>query len=89
MKLLVKKNFLYAENEYFKCAIGKNGLTKNKMEGDGCTPFGEFKFEKIYYRADKLGKIIFNNRSFEISKNDGWCDDPKNKFYNQFIKFPF
>ncbi|GIR04639.1 MAG: hypothetical protein CM15mP16_00160 [Candidatus Pelagibacterales bacterium] len=24
-----------------------------------------------------------------IEKNDGWCDDPKSKLYNQHIKFPF
>ena len=44
---------------------------------------------KVYYRADKLGKIDFLISSAPISKQDGWCDDPNSKYYNQFIKFPF
>ena len=48
----------------------------------------EFKFDKIYYRADKLGKMSLT-QSAEIAKNDGWCDDPKSQFYNQHIQFPF
>ena len=89
MKILVKNNFLYTETETFKCSIGRGGVTKQKIEGDHCTPIGTFKFEKIYYREDKLGKIDFAISSDRISDQDGWCDDPKNKFYNQFVKFPF
>ena len=89
MKLFVKNNYLYTETETFKCAVGLNGLTKNKIEGDQCTPVGEFTFKKIYYRADKLGLIDFLIPSSSISENDGWCDDISNEFYNQFIKFPF
>ena len=89
MKFLVKNNYLLTKSESFKCAIGLGGLTTNKLEGDHCTPIGKFKFDKIYYRSDKLGKINFLIPSAEISKNDGWCDDPHHKFYNKFIKFPF
>ena len=84
MKFLVKNNYLLTESESFKCAIGLGGLTTNKLEGDHCTPIGEFKFDKIYYRSDKLGKINFLISSAEIYKNDGWCDDPNDKFYNKF-----
>ena len=89
MKLLIQKNFLYINEISIPCAIGKNGITSDKKEGDGCTPFGKYKFREIYYRADKLGIIKFNNRSVKIDPNDGWCDDPKSKLYNQFINFPF
>ena len=89
MKLLVQNNYLYSDLGQYACAIGRNGLTKDKIEGDHKTPVGKYKFKKIFYRADKLGEIIFNIPAKIISKNDGWCDDPKNKFYNQFIQFPF
>ena len=89
MKFLVKNNYLLIKNKSFKCAIGLGGLTKNKVEGDHCTPIGKFKFDKIYYRSDKLGKINFLISSAEISKHDGWCDDPNDKFYNKFVKLPF
>lgn len=89
MKLLVQKNSLYVNNDEFPCAVGKNGVTKNKVEGDGCTPCGKFKINEIYYRADKLKKLNFNTKVSRILENDGWCDDPSSKFYNKLIQFPF
>ncbi len=89
MHLLVRNNFLLTETKEFRCSIGKNGMTKNKIEGDFCTPIGEFKFEKIFYREDKIKEASFLLPSEIISKNDGWCDDPNSKYYNQHIKFPF
>jgi len=89
MKLIIQKNSLYIDNVKYRCAIGTNGITKNKIEGDGCTPYGKYNFKDIYYRADKLGDLCFNNNSLKILPDDGWCDDPKSNFYNKFIKFPF
>ena len=89
MKLLVQKNFLYINGKRFPCAIGINGVTNGKKEGDGCTPYGKFKFKEIYYRADKLGALNFLIKSIKIQPDYGWCDDPKSKFYNKFVKFPF
>ena len=89
MNLLVQNNYLHSNLGQYACAIGRDGLTKNKIEGDHKTPIGEFKFKKIFYRADKLGEMIFNLPSQVIDKNCGWCDDPGHKNYNQLIKFPF
>ncbi len=89
MKLFVKNNYLYFDTETFRCAIGLKGVTANKLEGDKCTPIGEFSFDKIYYRSDKLGLMNFSIPSASILEDDGWCDDPKSNFYNQHIKFPF
>ena len=89
MNLLVQNNYLYSDLGRFSCAIGRAGLTTNKIEGDHKTPVGEFKFKKIYYRKDKLGEMIFQIPFAIITENDGWCDDPKSKLYNQHIQFPF
>tara|TARA_Y100000992_G_C21207911_1_gene463902 strand:- start:355 stop:876 length:522 start_codon:yes stop_codon:yes gene_type:complete len=89
MKLLVKNNHLFAKGQQLRCAIGLNGLTENKQEGDLSTPIGTFHFNKIYYRADRLGDNKFIIDSSIIKKNDGWCDDQKSDFYNQYIQFPF
>ena len=89
MKFIVKNKYLFNDTNSYRCSIGYGGLTSNKIEGDHCTPIGEFKFDKIFYRADKLGKMSFSIQSAEIAKNDGWCDDPKSQFYNQHIQFPF
>ena len=68
-----------------KCAVGHNGLTNDKKEGDLSTTTGIFSFNKIYYRADRIGNKKFIIDSSTINKNDGWCDDPKSNFYNQYI----
>ena len=88
MNLLVQNNYLHSDLGQVTCAIGRAGLTTNKTEGDHKTPVGEFKFQKIYYRKDKLGEF-FKIPFAIIEENDGWCDDPKSKLYNQHIQFPF
>ena len=82
-KVLKYKNFLY------KCAIGKNGITNSKIEGDKCTPSGIYSIEKIYYREDRLSMPKLDFQSIPINKNSGWCDDIRSTYYNKFIKFPF
>ena len=49
MKLVVKNGFLIDKDEKYKCSIGYNGLSNNKSEGDGCTPIGTFKINKILF----------------------------------------
>ena len=82
-KVLKYKNFLY------RCAIGKNGITNSKIEGDKCTPSGIFSIEKIYYREDRLNIPKLDFQTIPINKNFGWCDDIRSTYYNKFIKFPF
>ena len=89
MNLLVQNNYLHSDLGRFACAVGRGGLTTNKIEGDHKTPVGEFKFKKIYYRKDKLGEMFFKIPFAIIERNDGWCDDPKSKLYNQHVQFPF
>lgn len=89
MNLLVKNKHLFVNNTKLPCAVGRNGLTKNKKEGDTSTPIGKFKFNKIYYRADRIKKVKFMIDSSIIQETDGWCDDENSEFYNQFIQFPF
>ena len=82
-KVLKYKNFLY------RCAIGKNGITNSKIEGDKCTPSGIYSIDKIYYREDRLSLPKLDFQTIPINKNFGWCDDIHSSYYNKFIKFPF
>ena len=88
MTILVKnKHTLQIDEFKFICCIGKNGLTKNKREGDKKTPKGTFGIERLYYRKDRLKKPITSLKQVEIKENFGWCDDiyfPKK--YNKLIK---
>ena len=47
----VKEIFsLFGNNEFkFECSIGKQGLTKNKKEGDRKTPIGTFSLGNLYH----------------------------------------
>ena len=83
---LINKHTLEIDDFQFRCCIGKKGLTKNKKEGDKCTPIGKFKLNRIFYRADRIQKFTSKIKKKVIKKDMGWCDDPNHKLYNQMIK---
>jgi L,D-peptidoglycan transpeptidase YkuD (ErfK/YbiS/YcfS/YnhG family) len=88
--IIVKRseNLLFKKLK-FKCSLGKNGVTKNKVEGDKCTPSGVYRLKQVFYRADRINKITTNLKKIKIKKNMGWCDDPSSKRYNRLIKIPY
>ena len=87
MKITLKNKYTLKIDDFkFKCCIGKNGLKKNKTEGDRCTPKGTFKLGTLYYRKDRVKKPITSLKIKNIKRNMGWCNDSKNKLYNQEIK---
>ena len=87
MKITLKNKYTLKIDDFkFKCCIGKNGVKKNKVEGDKCTPKGIFKLGTLYYRKDRVTKPATNLKIKNIKKNVGWCHDSKNKLYNQEIK---
>ena len=87
MKITLKNKYTLKIDDFkFKCCIGKNGLKKNKIEGDKCTPKGTFKLGTLYYRKDRVKKPITKLIVKKIEKNMGWCNDSNSKFYNQKIK---
>jgi L,D-peptidoglycan transpeptidase YkuD (ErfK/YbiS/YcfS/YnhG family) len=88
MIFISKSGYLKYKNLTFKCALGKAGIGNKKEEGDNITPKGTFKVIKIYYRKDRIKKLISQLRPIQIKKNMGWCDDPSSKFYNRLIKLP-
>ena len=86
MTIIIKnKDTLLIDEFKFKCCIGKNGIKKNKIEGDLSTPKGNFGLEDLYYRKDKLSKPITRLQIKEIKRNFGWCTDNKSNLYNKRI----
>ena len=84
---LKNKHTLKVDNFLFKCSIGKNGISSNKIEGDNKTPKGFFELGNLYYRKDRIKKIFTNLKSIQINRSMGWCDDTKNENkYNRLIK---
>ena len=83
---LKNKDTLICDDFEFKCSIGKNGLKRNKFEGDNCTPLGTFSLGPVYYRNDRIAKLDTELKTIKIDKQMGWCDDPNNANYNRKIK---
>ena len=84
--ILKNKETLKYDDFFLKCCIGKNGLTKSKIEGDKKTPKGIFSLGNLYFRKDRNSKPNTKLKCIPINKEMGWCDDPKNKkYYNKLI----
>ena len=83
---LKNKHTLQVENFFFRCVIGRNGLTKNKVEGDKKTPKGIYQLENLYLRKDRINKVETKLKLIKIKKSMGWCDDRHNyEKYNKLI----
>lgn len=66
--------------------IGKNGITKNKVEGDGKTPEGIYKLGLIFGTHNKNEIELKQNLKYiKINENLYWVDDIKSKYYNQLV----
>ena len=77
------------QGETFPCALGKNGVTSNKVEGDDCTPAGSFPLRRVFYRADRVPDPNTALLTNITQSNYGWCDDPSAPEYNTFVTLPF
>jgi len=84
---LKNKHTLLVDDFKFRCSIGKNGTTKNKIEGDYKTPKGVFEIENLYYRDDRINKPLTLLKCIKIKKDMGWCNDINHpKKYNKLFK---
>ena len=84
---LKNKQTLQVDDFYFKCFVGINGLTKNKIEGDGKTPIGSFKIGDLYIRKERVELHKTNLKCVQIKSTYGWCDVvTKPNKYNKLIK---
>lgn len=74
----------------FPCALGKSGIALSKAEGDMKTPKGIFPLRSVYYRYDKLSRPIYSKiPMMALLEEDGWCDDPGDRAYNQSVMLPY
>ena len=88
MIIINKSGYLKYKNLKFRCSFGKGGIGKKRREGDNITPKGIYRIVNVYYRQDRIKKILSKLKLTKIKKNMGWCDDPDSKNYNQLIKVP-
>jgi L,D-peptidoglycan transpeptidase YkuD (ErfK/YbiS/YcfS/YnhG family) len=70
------------------CLLGRNGRTHLKREGDGASPVGVWNLGGVYFRADRLPRLV-TRLPVRISKPvDAWCEDPRDGRYNRKISLP-
>ena len=67
-------------------ALGRGGIRANKREGDGGTPRGTFRLRRLWWRADRSPRPRTLLPVRPIRGDDGWCEDPRDRHYNQAIR---
>ena len=77
---------LRVANQVFPCAVGKNGISNNKREGDGKTPIGDHEIIGMLYRPDKIARP--RKWALPIRPGDIWSDDVKDPNYNLMGTLP-
>ena len=83
---LRNKHTLVVDEFQFRCAIGKNGLSDKKIEGDFCTPKGIFKLEKLFYRKDRVNFEKCDLKLKKINNKMVWCNDNSSIHYNKLTQ---
>ena len=87
IRISPSKNLLWQDNSY-RCALGKMGVSAHKQEGDSATPVGIFPLREVFYRSDRLTLPLTKLPISELGQEDGWCDDPDHPDYNKKVEFP-
>jgi L,D-peptidoglycan transpeptidase YkuD (ErfK/YbiS/YcfS/YnhG family) len=73
----------------WRCAVGRGGLHKKKVEGDGVSPVGRWPIRHVFYRADRMTKPATQFPCHKTDRLDGWCDAPSHPDYNRHVTLPF
>lgn len=83
------KGQLIAGRSIIACALGRSGIASVKREGDGASPRGTFRLRAGFYRPDQFpARPRSQLRLVPTHPQDGWCDDPSDRRYNQPIRLP-
>jgi L,D-peptidoglycan transpeptidase YkuD (ErfK/YbiS/YcfS/YnhG family) len=70
----------------YPARVGRNGLRKNRREGDGTTPIGTFPIGRTMYGVAPDPGVRFRYR--RIRCGDWWVEDPASPAYNTFRHIP-
>jgi len=87
--LRVIGKLLHCGEKTYRCTIGKNGMSADKKEGDGCTPVGIFPLRECWYRLDRMEAPKTRLPLKILRPEDGWCDEPSHAKYNRHVTLPF
>src|SRR3954447_26518393 len=83
------RGWLIAGATQIPCAIGRGGIGRSKIEGDGKTPAGRFAIPYFLFRPDHGFRPRQSFRALPIRRDSAWCDDPGDRNYNRPIRLPY
>ena len=83
--------FLDLGGRKVRCALGRSGVkpAADKREGDGASPAGVWPIRRVFYRPDRGPPPATAFELEPISRDDGWCDAPRDPAYNQPVRLPY
>ena len=84
--LVVTPRGVRFQGRLFPCTRGRQGLTSDKCEGDGCTPRGAHRIVGVLYRPDRMRRPAAG--AHPIHPGDLWSDDPRDAQYNGKVRAP-
>jgi L,D-peptidoglycan transpeptidase YkuD (ErfK/YbiS/YcfS/YnhG family) len=70
----------------YPARVGRNGIRRNRREGDGTTPIGTFRIGRVMYGNDPNPGVNFSYRRLRCG--DWWVEDPASPAYNTFQHVP-
>ena len=82
------RGWLTAGHLSLPVALGRGGIKANKREGDGGTPRGTFRPQRLWWRAERHARPATLLPARRIKPDDGWCEDPSDRHYNRPVKVP-
>ncbi|MDI4656870.1 L,D-transpeptidase family protein [Xanthobacter autotrophicus] len=69
-------------------ALGRSGVAFDKREGDGRTPAGRWRIERLLFRPDHGPRPVTHLPCRPLKPSDGWCDDAADRRYNRPVALP-
>jgi L,D-peptidoglycan transpeptidase YkuD (ErfK/YbiS/YcfS/YnhG family) len=81
-----RRGWLTADGWTVPVALGRGGILANKREGDGGTPSGVYHPLRLWWRADRHPRPRTYLPVRAIRPEDAWCEDPRDRHYNQPIR---
>lgn len=72
----------------FACVLGPAGIVRLKREGDGATPAGSYRLQRLLFRPDRGARPATILPTRPIRMRDGWCDDVGSVRYNHPVQLP-
>jgi L,D-peptidoglycan transpeptidase YkuD (ErfK/YbiS/YcfS/YnhG family) len=74
-----------------RCALGRAGViaARDKREGDGATPVGQWPMRRLLYRPDRAPPPTTQLAGQPLAPLDGWCEAPGDPSYNRMVALPY